>query len=155
MTCYSYIYDEIISKLRVPTLARESLWNRMKKHFNFLNKHIKPIDILADADVPIWGYITSPMLILQAEIDDRLALDHYDKLLESHNKNQSIEAHLISDLTHAGARINTNRDNLIKNWLTNRVKSFFLIHLCLISSEFSHIFNFIEFINNFFTKKSF
>ena len=117
MTCYSYIYDEIINKLRVPTLARESLWNRMKKHFNFLNKHIKPIDILADADVPIWGYITSPMLILQAEIDDRLALDHYDKLLESHNKNQSIEAHLISDLTHAGARINTNRDDLIKNWL--------------------------------------
>ena len=121
MTCYSYIYDEIISKLRVPSFLRKRLWNRMKKHFNLLNPHIKPIDILADADVPNWGYITSPMLVLQAEIDDRLALDHYNKLLESHNKNQSIEAHLINDLTHAGARENTNRDNLIKNWLNKQV----------------------------------
>ena len=121
MTCYSYIYDEIISKLRVPSFLRKRLWNRMKKHFNLLNPHIKPIDILADADVPNWGYITSPMLVLQAEIDDRLALDHYDKLLESHNQNQSVEAHLISDLTHAGARKNKNRDNLIKNWLNKQV----------------------------------
>ena len=121
MTCYSYIYDEIITKLRVPKFLHQRLWNRMKKHFNLLNPHIKSIDNLADADVPNWGYITSPMLVLQAEIDDRLALDHYDKLLESHIKNQSIEAHLISDLTHAGARKNKNRDNLIKNWLNKQV----------------------------------
>ena len=121
MTCYSYIYDEIITKLRVPKFLHQRLWNRMKKHFNLLNPHIKSIDNLADADVPNWGYITSPMLVLQAEIDDRLALDHYDKLLESHIQNQSIEAHLISDLTHAGARKNKNRDNLIKNWLNKQV----------------------------------
>lgn len=121
MTCYSYIYDEIIGKLRVPSFLHKRLWDRIKKHFNLLNPHLKPIDNLADADVPHWGYITSPMLVLQAEIDDRLALDHYDKLLESHNNNQSIEAHLISDLTHAGARKNKNRDNLIKNWLNKQV----------------------------------
>lgn len=121
MTCYSYIYDEIIGKLRVPSFLHKRLWDRMKKHFNLLNPHLKPIDNLADADVPHWGYITSPMLVLQAEIDDRLALDHYDKLLESHNNNQSIEAHLISDLTHAGARKNKNRNNLIKNWLNKQV----------------------------------
>ena len=121
MTCYSYIYDEIITKLRVPKFLHQRLWNRIKKHFNLLNNHLKPINILADADVPNWGYITSPMLVLQAEIDDRLALDHYDKLLESHIKNQSFEAHLISDLTHAGARKNKNRDNLIKNWLNKQV----------------------------------
>ena len=121
MTCYSYIYDEIITRLRVPQFLHHRLWNRIKKHFNLLNNHLKPINILADADVPNWGYITSPMLVLQAEIDDRLALDHYDKLLETHNKNQSIEAHLISDLTHAGARKNKNRDNLIKNWLQKQV----------------------------------
>ena len=57
------------------------------------------------------------MLVLQAKIDDRLALDHYNKLIESHDTNELIEAHLISDLTHAGARKNTNRDILIKNWL--------------------------------------
>ena len=121
MTCYSYIYDEIITKLRVPQFLHHRLWNRIKKHFNLLNNHLKPINILADADVPNWGYIASPMLVLQAEIDDRLALDHYDKLLETHNKNQSIEAHLISDLTHAGARKNKNRDNLINNWLNKQV----------------------------------
>ena len=121
MTCYSYIYDEIIGKLRVPSFLHKRLWDRMKKHFNLLNPHLKPIDNLVDADVPHWGYITSPMLVLQAEIDDRLALDHYDKLLESHNNNQSIEAHLISDLTHAGARKNKNRNNLIKNWLNKQV----------------------------------
>lgn len=116
MTCYSYIYDEIVSKLRVPSFMHGVLWNRMKKHFNFLNNHIKPIDDLSDSDVPNWGYIESPMLVLQAEYDDRLALDHYHKLLESHKKNKAIEAHLISDLTHTGARINVARDSLIKNW---------------------------------------
>ena len=121
MTCYSYIYDEIITKLRVPQFLHQNLWNRMKKHFNLLNNHLKPINILSDADVPNWGYINSPMLVLQAEIDDRLALDHYEKLLETHNKNQSIEAHLISDLTHAGARKNKTRDNLIKTWLNKQV----------------------------------
>ena len=120
MTCYSYIYHEIINKLRVPSFLHERLWGRIKKHFNLLNNHLKPINTLADADVPNWGYISSPMLVLQAEIDDRLALDHYNKLLESHDTNGSIEAHLISDLTHAGARKNTNRDTLIKNWLNKQ-----------------------------------
>ena len=57
--------------------------------------------------------------MIQAEHDNRLGLEHYNNFLDhqKHITDYVFEHHLISDLTHAGARVNLNRDEKINQWL--------------------------------------
>ena len=62
--------------------------------------------------------IDNNCLVIQAKHDDRLGLGHYQKLIDSQGKYDGnlFEHHLIEDLTHAGARNNSKRDEIIRNW---------------------------------------
>ena len=64
------------------------------------------------------GLIDNNCLVIQAKHDDRLGLGHYQKLIDSQGKYDGnlFEHHLIEDLTHAGARNNSKRDEIIRNW---------------------------------------
>ena len=118
MTCYSQIFKESMAALSIPKFAKKIFWNRLSSHFNFINPKIPNVKNIDEVDVPKWGFIDNNCLVVQAKNDDRLGLEHYHKLVESQSKYHGnlFEHHLIDDLTHAGARDNSNRDEIIRNW---------------------------------------
>ena len=70
--------------------------------------------------MPKWGLPKNPTLIVQAANDERLGQIHYQRLVDSFKVTGRLELLtdiVIDDLTHAGARENSNRDNVINTWL--------------------------------------
>ena len=118
MTCYSQIFNESMEKLRIPKFAKKIFWNRLSSHFNYINPKIPNVNSLDDVDVPKWGFIDNNCLVIQAKHDNRLGLEHYQKLIEYQSKydDNLLEHHLIDELTHAGSRNNSKRDEIIRNW---------------------------------------
>ncbi len=118
MTCYSQIFKESMETLRIPKFAKNVFWQRLSSHFNFINPKIPDVSNIDEVDVPKWGFIDNNCLVIQAKHDDRLGLEHYQKLVEAQGKYDGnlFEHHLIDDLTHAGARNNSKRDEIIRNW---------------------------------------
>ena len=117
MTCYSEIFKESCQRLLVPKLLTTYFWNRLRFHFNHLNKQFEPILRVDDVDVPKWGIPDKPTLVVQAGNDERLGEIHYQKLIESFTDKELLSNIILDDLTHAGARKNKNRDNVIENWI--------------------------------------
>lgn len=120
MTCYSMIFEESLQTLKIPKFAENVFWRRLSSHFNKINPRISDVSELIDVDTPNWGLIRNNCIVIQAEYDDRLGLEHYHRLIKHQEKipNFIFEHHLVDDLTHAGARENINRNILIKQWLT-------------------------------------
>ena len=119
MTCYSEIFKESCNRLFVPKFLISPFWNRLRFHFNYLNKEFEPIFNIQEVDVPIWGIPDKPTLVVQAGNDERLGTIHYERLIESFVNKNILTNIVIDDLTHAGARENKNRDNAIDDWLEN------------------------------------
>ena len=119
MTCYSLIFEESLNTLNIPRIAEKIFWNRLARHFNYINPKIPDVTDISQVDVPKWGYIEGRCLVIQAEHDNRLGLDHFNQLIKSHQSdiNCKLEYYLVDDLTHAGAHHNKNRDNIIESWL--------------------------------------
>ena len=82
-----------------------------------MNKQFEPILRVDDVDVPKWGIPDKPTLVVQAGNDERLGEIHYQKLIESFTDKELLSNIILDDLTHAGARKNKNRDNVIENWI--------------------------------------
>ncbi len=119
MTCYSLIFEEILRTFKIPKFAKNVFWRRLSRHFNHINPRLPDVHRLNDVDVPEWGLIRNNCIVIQAKHDNRLGLEHYNRLIK-HQQNLPtyiFEHHLVDDLTHAGARENHNRDFLIEEWL--------------------------------------
>ena len=119
MTCYSLIFKESLHTLKIPNFAVNLFWRRLSSHFNQINPRIANITELNEVDTPLWGLINNNCLVIQAEHDNRLGLEHYNNFLDhqKHITDYVFEHHLISDLTHAGAKVNLNRNEKINQWL--------------------------------------
>lgn len=119
MTCYSMIFQESLDTLKIPKIAEKPFWSRLSAHFNEINPKISDVTELSDVDTPKWGIIRNNCLIIQAEHDNRLGLGHYNQLVKSQQEitGYIFQHHLVADLSHAGARINLNRDGLIAKWI--------------------------------------
>lgn len=120
MTEYSTILTELLEQSIIPSILHGSIKRRMMTIFSSLHPKDKPTKRLVELDVPIWGLPDQPMLVVQAEQDNRLGRGHYDSLLsavEQCGKQQLLTAHLIGDLNHSGAQNNSNRDEFIDQWL--------------------------------------
>jgi len=122
LTCYSQIFEESCKKLFVPKFMKPLFWKRLKFHFNSINPGFDRINDVKDLDVPIWGLPNKPTLVIQAANDERLGLIHYKNLVDAF-KNMGrlnlLTNIIIEDLTHAGARNNSNRNETINHWLDN------------------------------------
>lgn len=120
LTCYSEIFEESCRMLFVPKFVKPLFWNRLKFHFNAINPGFEKISSTMDVDVPIWGLPSKPTLVVQAANDERLGQIHHRNLVDAFNNTGNSELLsdiVIDDLTHAGARNNSNRDNAIEQWL--------------------------------------
>jgi len=117
MTCYSEIFRESCQRLFVPKFLINRFWNRLRFHFNYLNKGFPPIINIEDVDVPIWGIPDRDTLVVQAGNDERLGQVHYKQLIESFTNKKLLTNIVIEDLSHAGARKNKSRDEVIEQWL--------------------------------------
>ena len=119
MTCYSMIFEESLQTLKIPNFAVSAFWSRLSRHFNQINPRIADVTDLSEVDTPKWGLIRNNCIVVQAEQDDRLGLEHYYRLIEHQQNvtNYIFEHHLVTSLSHAGARQNTIRDALIESWL--------------------------------------
>lgn len=119
MTCYSMIFQESLETLKIPKIAENLFWSRLCSHFNKVNPKIMDVTELSDVDTPKWGIIRNNCLVIQAEHDNRLGLGHYHQLVKHQQEvtGYVFKHHLVADLTHAGARINQNRDALISQWI--------------------------------------
>ncbi len=122
MTKYSIVYDESLTRNRIPRLLHSSIQRRLLVQFSALHPQEKPIHSLIELDVPIWGLPQQPTLILQAEEDSVLGRSHYDLLVSSMieaGRGEILTTHLIGDLPHSGARTNSTRTHHIGQWLEN------------------------------------
>ena len=120
MTCYSMIFRESLDTLKIPKIAEKLFWSRLSAHFNEINPKISDVSELSEVDTPKWGIIRNNCLVIQAEHDNRLGLGHYNQLVKSQQEitGYIFKHHLVADLSHAGARINLNRDDLIAKWIS-------------------------------------
>jgi hypothetical protein len=82
---------------------------------------------LREVDVPLWGSITNDLLLVQAEQDDILGRRHYDALVDVQNDStvnkSTFDHYLVTSLTHAKSRTNSDRDVIIGEWLAERIHS--------------------------------
>ena len=119
MTGYSEIFDETCRLLRLPQLFRWSLETRVLRKLCALNPH-SDVRCLGDADMPVWGTLTEPTLLLQAANDERLGNTHHERLVGEMKRSTSVpfEAHMLDTLTHSGAHDHAERHALVASWLT-------------------------------------
>ena len=120
MTMYSPILEEIAARLRIPKPLLNPYRKRLIQRFNSTLSPRGTFDSMEDFDLPRWGLPTLPILCIQASPDNRLGLGHYERLLQSYeveNEGQFVTHHLVEGLTHSGAKINEERDQLISQWL--------------------------------------
>ena len=127
LTCYSFIFEETISQLFIPNFMINNYWKRLRIHFNSVNPKLTSVEDLSEVDVPSWGSITNDLLLVQAEQDNILGRRHYDALVDVQNDSSDNEStfdhYLVTSLTHAKSRTNTDREIIIGDWLTERIHS--------------------------------
>ena len=120
LTCYSEIFEESCRMLHVPKIIKPLFWKRLQFHFNSINPNFDKITSRGDVDVPKWGLPKNPTLVVQAANDERLGQIHYQRLVDSFKDTGRLDLLtdiVIDDLTHSGARENSNRDDAINTWL--------------------------------------
>ena len=122
MTKYSLVYEDSIKRNRIPKILHSSIQKRLFAQLSALHPQENTIHSLMQLDVPLWGLPQQPTLILQAEEDSILGRSHYDLLVSSMvnaGREGILTTHLIEDLPHSGARINSTRNHHIEQWLEN------------------------------------
>lgn len=122
MTKYSLVYEDSIKRNRIPKILHLSIQKRLFAQLSAIHPQEDTIHSLMQLDVPIWGLPQQPTLILQAEEDSILGRSHYDLLVSSMvdaGREEILTTHLIEDLPHSGARVNSKRTHHIAQWLEN------------------------------------
>tara|TARA_Y100000766_G_scaffold206083_1_gene177889 strand:- start:17204 stop:18202 length:999 start_codon:yes stop_codon:yes gene_type:complete len=114
---YSNILLEISDELRIPMFLRPLHLKRVFRDVKLMHPEIQESDGLEQFDIPAWGLPSSPTLCLQAMNDSRLGRDHYDAAVCHFTENPNFSHHLIESLTHAGARRNKDREDILLKWL--------------------------------------
>lgn len=119
MTGYTEIFDETCNLLRVPRILRPALLSKTLRHVYAINGEPR-LHRLSEADVPVWGLPREPVLVVQADPDERLGAVHHERLVAAMTK-----AGRASDLTlvkletlrHSGAYAHEEREHIVADWL--------------------------------------
>jgi pimeloyl-ACP methyl ester carboxylesterase len=114
MVAYSPIMEELSGRVKflLPLLKRWAVTGFRKIH-----PEIGDLE-WSDIDIPSWGLPKVPTLLLQAANDSRLGRFHYDLLIR---QDVDVYPHLIESLTHSKNSVNKDRDELIKQWISERM----------------------------------
>ena len=114
MVAYSPIMEEMSGKISfmLPLLKKWAM-----KGFEKIHPEIGRLE-WEDIDIPSWGLPEMPILLLQSANDRRLGRFHYDLLMK---QDVEIYPHLLDTLTHSKNRVNKERDDLIRNWIDERI----------------------------------
>ena len=120
MTMYEPILDEISDNFRIPKIIRPTYRRRMIQRFNRSIGQPGRFSNVEEFNIPEWGTPLIPILCVQANPDERLGMIHYNRLLEVYSATDThglLSAFQVDTLTHAGARKNEERNQLIADWL--------------------------------------
>ena len=120
MTMYSPILDEIALKLKIPAILLGVYRKRLIRRFNASIGEKGLFSSIDEFDLPQWGLPTLPTLCIQADPDNRLGMGHFDLLNTAYvdsGQGDLLTSHRLPGLTHAGAKINEERNQLIAAWL--------------------------------------
>ena len=123
MTMYSPILDEISDRLKVPSFMMTAYRKRLIATFNATIPGGASFTSVDEFDLPKWGVPDVPVLCIQADPDERLGMDHFNLLQSSYDHDAQkglLTCHLLNGLSHAGARVSAERNNLIEDWLTQK-----------------------------------
>ena len=69
----------------------------------------------ANAQIPYWGSPKVPILVMQAEDDETLGIDHYNLLKEHFSENSDI--HVLSEMPHTSKVDVKERREILEKWL--------------------------------------
>ena len=120
MTGYTEIFEETCRLLRVPRFLRPVLLRKTIRHVNAINQRPQPLYQLLEADMPLWGMPKEPLLLVQAQPDERLGNAHHQRL-ESTMQEAGVEhllsAYYLESLRHSGAAVHDERDRLVSQWI--------------------------------------
>jgi len=120
MTMYSPILNEIALKLRIPSFLMSVYRKRLIRRFNASIGQKGLFSSIDEFDLPLWGFPNLPTLCIQADPDNRLGMGHYELLTTSYadsGQSDLLTSHRLPGLTHAGAKVNEERNRLIADWL--------------------------------------
>ena len=120
MTMYSPILNEIAHKLRIPSFLMGVYRKRLIRRFNASIGQKGLFSSIDEFDLPLWGFPNLPTLCIQADPDNRLGMGHYELLTTSYadsGQSDLLTSHRLPGLTHAGAKVNEERNRLIADWL--------------------------------------
>ena len=120
MTMYEPILDEIAIGFRIPKFIRPMYRRRLIQRFNRSIGQPGRFSKIDEFNIPKWGKPLVPLLCVQANPDERLGMEHYDRLIEVYSGKDTqgmLNAFLLDSLTHAGARQNEDRNQKITEWL--------------------------------------
>jgi pimeloyl-ACP methyl ester carboxylesterase len=118
MTCYSPIFEEILSDLRWPRWLpgfRARLIRKLMHEWNTMHPGVSISD-MGDVDVPKWGRPEVPTFVMQADPDLRLGPVHLDAL-RSCMPHDLLDVWSSGTLRHSGTSIHHERDAALMAWL--------------------------------------
>ncbi|MBT3641768.1 MAG: alpha/beta fold hydrolase [Euryarchaeota archaeon] len=72
----------------------------------------------SNAQIPFWGVPKVPILVIQAEQDETLGIEHFN-LLKEHFSDIS-EIHIVSDMPHTSRVDVLKRREILENWINNK-----------------------------------
>ncbi|RZD41807.1 MAG: hypothetical protein CXT70_03905 [Methanobacteriota archaeon] len=120
MTKYSSIFEESLRESKIPKILHIAVQQRLFVQFGALHPNEEPVQLLSQLDTPLWGLPKQPTLIIQAAEDNILGRTHYDLLVTSMKgagRESILEAHLLDQLPHTGAQVNSARTKIIERWI--------------------------------------
>lgn len=120
MTGYTEIHDETCNMLNIPAVLRSTVLSKTLRHFNALNANAGTISSLSEADMPVWGVPREPVLLVQADPDERLGPSHSARLISCMSNGGSpglLTTHMLPDLRHTGGYLNASRKEKVDIWL--------------------------------------
>lgn len=120
MTKYSSIFEESLRESKIPKILHTPVQQRLFAQFGALHPNEKPVQLLSQLDTPIWGLPKQPTLVIQAAEDNVLGRSHYDLLVTSMKeagRESILEPHLLDQLPHTGAQVNSARTKIIERWI--------------------------------------
>lgn len=124
MTMYSPILEEISIRLRIPSLLKYPYQRRLIQRFNASITPRSEFRSMDEFDLPLWGGPSIPVLCIQADPDQRLGMEHFNRLVltyKQRGESDLLTAHRLKGLTHTGAKIHPERNQLIEEWLSKTV----------------------------------
>lgn len=120
MTGYSDIFIETCDLLRIPSMFRPIVLRRTISQFNSLNQNKGKFTTLDQTNIPLWGMMKEPILLVQATPDERLGDLHHERLtrvVQEMDPSPHLTVHPMKSLTHSGAAEHHERDGLVNDWV--------------------------------------